>query len=201
MAPQAVGSRHVLLSLDGLDSSVSEEMATQTGWRVTRAPDDDAGFLESYRQWSPDVVVAPVDVFLRLRDALDSIRKRPFVCIGPDDFSAASAAFAQGAAAWVMTTSSVDMLATQAECATRWFERVEAVAKEKQTLAQTLETRKLVDRAKAIFMRRMNVDEPTAHKRLQQESQNRRVALADIARQIIESDELLKDDANTPASA
>ena len=45
--------------------------------------------------------------------------------------------------------------------------------------------------AKGIFMRRLHLDEPEAHKRLQQESQRRRISLADLARKIIESEELL----------
>jgi AmiR/NasT family two-component response regulator len=40
-------------------------------------------------------------------------------------------------------------------------------------------------------MRRLDLDEPEAHKRLQQESQKRRISLADLAKKIIESEELL----------
>lgn len=58
-------------------------------------------------------------------------------------------------------------------------------------LAQTLENRKLIERAKGIYMRVMGLQEAEAHRRLQQESQRRRLGIADLAQKIIESDELL----------
>jgi len=62
---------------------------------------------------------------------------------------------------------------------------------EKEELTQALETRRLVDRAKAIMMKRLNIPEADAHKRLQQESQKRRIGLGDLSRKIIDSEELL----------
>jgi two-component system, response regulator PdtaR len=62
---------------------------------------------------------------------------------------------------------------------------------ERDELALALETRKLVERAKGILMKRLNIAEPDAHRRLQNESQNRRIPLGDVARKVIESDELL----------
>ena len=58
-------------------------------------------------------------------------------------------------------------------------------------LTDQLQTRKVVERAKGIFMRRLNLDEPEAHKRLQQESQKRRIPMAELAKRIIESEEML----------
>ena len=75
--------------------------------------------------------------------------------------------------------------------AVRRFEETERLIRENEQLTQTLETRKLVERAKGIFMRRLKLDEPEAHRRLQQESQKRRISLADLARKIIESEDLL----------
>jgi len=77
--------------------------------------------------------------------------------------------------------------------AVKRFEETEQLRGEKESLTQTLETRKLVDRAKGILMKRLNLDEPTAHKRLQLESQKRRVSLAEIARKVMESENLLGD--------
>ena len=48
-----------------------------------------------------------------------------------------------------------------------------------------------VEKAKGIFMRRLNLDEPEAHKRLQQESQKRRISIGELAKRIIESEEML----------
>jgi response regulator NasT len=82
-------------------------------------------------------------------------------------------------------------LAAQLEVAVQRFREGERLRAEKDQLITSLETRKLVERAKGIFMRRLQLDEPEAHKRLQQESQKRRISLADLAKKIIESEELL----------
>lgn len=60
-----------------------------------------------------------------------------------------------------------------------------------EKLQQDLETRKLLDRAKGVLMKRASLSEEDAHKRLQQESQKRRISLAELCKRIIESDELM----------
>jgi len=62
---------------------------------------------------------------------------------------------------------------------------------EKQALAQSLENRKLIERAKGIMMQRMNLSEADAHRKLQLESQNRRISAVELAKRIIDSEELL----------
>jgi two-component system, response regulator PdtaR len=82
-------------------------------------------------------------------------------------------------------------LAAQMEVAVSRFHEQARLQAEKTDLVQTLETRKLVEKAKGVLMRRANLSEADAHKRLQQESQRRRIGLADLAKKIIESEELL----------
>ncbi len=84
-----------------------------------------------------------------------------------------------------------EALAAQIEVAVRRFRETEELYKKTQELSQTLENRKTVEKAKGIFMKRLSLDEPEAHRRLQQESQKRRISLADLAKKIIESEELL----------
>ena len=98
---------------------------------------------------------------------------------------------AAGVFGYLIKPASVESLQAQIEVAVRRFEEHERVLAEKQELAATLETRKFVEKAKGIFMRRLNLDEPEAHKRLQQESQKRRISIGELARKIIESEELL----------
>jgi AmiR/NasT family two-component response regulator len=84
-----------------------------------------------------------------------------------------------------------ESLHAQIEVAVRRFREQEQLIEEKGELVQTLETRKLVERAKGIFMKRLNIGEPEAHRKLQQESQRRRMNIGEIARKVIESEELL----------
>ena len=98
---------------------------------------------------------------------------------------------AAGVFGYLIKPVSIESLQAQIEVACRRFEEHEKVVAEKQELAATLETRKLVEKAKGIFMRRLSLDEPEAHTRLQQESQKRRISIGELARKIIESEELL----------
>jgi response regulator NasT len=192
MKTPSAAARHVLVALDGFDERSAEVLGRLTGWRVSRptAPSDPE-LVAQYRDTTPDVFVVSGEMFGRLRDEVWAVRKIPVVCTGPDDHRSAAVAIAAGAGGWAVAPPTPETLATQVDLAAAWSTKVEALTAEKQLLAQTLETRKLVERAKAIFMRRLNLDEPSAHKHLQQESQNRRVAIGDLAKRIIESEELI----------
>jgi AmiR/NasT family two-component response regulator len=48
-----------------------------------------------------------------------------------------------------------------------------------------------MDRAKAILIKRAGLSEDDAHRRLQQESQKRRIPMSELCKRIIESDELM----------
>ena len=48
-----------------------------------------------------------------------------------------------------------------------------------------------MQRAKAILMKRVRLSEDQAHRRLQQESQKRRISIAELCKKIMESDEML----------
>jgi AmiR/NasT family two-component response regulator len=96
-----------------------------------------------------------------------------------------------GVFGYLIKPASPEALAAQIEVAVQRFGDHERLRLEKEHLAQTLETRKLVEKAKGIFMKRLSLDEAEAHKRLQQESQKRRVGLAELCKKIIESEEIL----------
>jgi len=49
----------------------------------------------------------------------------------------------------------------------------------------------LCNRAKAVLMRRRNMSEPEAHKSLQRQAQSARIKKVEMARRILEADELI----------
>ena len=79
----------------------------------------------------------------------------------------------------------------QIAVAVRRFEESRALQQENEQLAQKLETRKLIEKAKGILMKRLNLDEEAAHRRLQLESQKRRINITETARRVIESEKAL----------
>ena len=75
----------------------------------------------------------------------------------------------------------------------RRFEQFAELRKENQELKAALETRKWVERAKGIVMKKKDVDEETAYRELRRMANNRRVKMIEIARTIVEGTELLED--------
>ncbi len=76
------------------------------------------------------------------------------------------------------------------EVAMARFGELRVLQQEVGTLRETLETRKVVDRAKGILMQREGIDEQEAFLRIQRQSRNTRTPMREIARAILVSDEL-----------
>lgn len=71
------------------------------------------------------------------------------------------------------------------------FKEFQALHQEVDNLRDALETRKLVERAKGILMRRLNLTEEEAFRRMQRRSQNENKKLGEIAQAIITADGML----------
>jgi len=82
------------------------------------------------------------------------------------------------------------------EVAMARFAELRALQHEVGNLKETLETRKLVDRAKGILMQREGIEEQEAFLRIQRQSRNTRTPMREIARAILVSDEMRQ---HTPA--
>ena len=83
-----------------------------------------------------------------------------------------------------------DLLPAIALAMTR-FTEFQALKQEADDLREALETRKLVERAKGILMRRLNLSEEEAFNRLQRRSMNENKKMGEIAQAIIMADEML----------
>ena len=69
------------------------------------------------------------------------------------------------------------------------YSRIRMLQDEVGSLQEALEARKLVERAKGILMDRFELSEGDAMRRLQQESKDRNVKMAEIARALITAHE------------
>jgi AmiR/NasT family two-component response regulator len=90
-----------------------------------------------------------------------------------------------GVLAYLMKpVSEEDLLPTIALALAR-FREFQALHREVESLKEALETRKLVERAKGILMRRLNLSEEKAFRHMQRRSQNENIKLGEIAWAII----------------
>jgi response regulator NasT len=191
------GGRQVLIVED--DTMVGMGIKAhleRLGHRVVGQAATAAEALRLFRQEHPNLLL--VDIQLNGDDGITLVtqllaeRRVPAIIISAySDRELIDRASTAGVFGYLIKPISAESLDAQITVAVQRFAEQEKLQQEKQALAQTLEERKIIERAKGIFMRRLNLDEPEAHKRLQQESQKRRVPMIELAKRIIESEEML----------
>lgn len=152
--------------------------------------------LLMFQQQHPEMVLLDIRLDdtdgIELAAQLMQIRRCPMIIVSAySDPELVRRAASAGVFGYLIKPVSTESLQAQIAVAAQRFAEHLQLMHEKEKLAQTLETRKLVERAKGIFMKRLGLDESDAHKRLQQESQKRRITLPELAKKIIESEELL----------
>jgi response regulator NasT len=173
-----------------------QDTLTRMGHEVVGQAASQAEALEQFKRSQPDLVLIDIQLDggdgIELAKEIAQIRRVPMLILSAfSDPELVRRAGEAGVFGYLIKPVEQRQLEAQLEVAVRRFREGEQLRLEKEQLAQNLETRKLVERAKGIFMRRLHLDEPEAHKRLQQESQKRRISLAELAKKIIESEELL----------
>ncbi|MCC2672983.1 MAG: response regulator receiver and domain protein [Armatimonadetes bacterium] len=101
------------------------------------------------------------------------------------------AALRAGASGYLVKPVSDEQIEPALKVALSRFGELRDLRGELSDLKQALEARKLVERAKGIFMRRFQLAEAEAYQRLQKLSRNRRQSLKETAQQVIAAVELL----------
>lgn len=148
------------------------------------------------RELKPDLAI--LDIKMPEMDGIEAARtitqERPIPIILLTAFSekelAERAAEANVAAYLMKPVSEHDLLPAIALAVSR-FKEFQALHREVDDLRDALETRKLVERAKGILMRRLNLTEEEAFRRMQRRSQNENKKLGEIANAIITADGML----------
>jgi response regulator NasT len=151
---------------------------------------------ELYRSQKPDLVLMDIRLDdtdgIELAKALLALRRVPMIIISAySEAELIERASAAGVFGYLIKPVTLEGVKAQIDVAVRRFADQQKLIEENQSLTQTLEMRKLVEKAKGIFMKRLGLSEEDAHRRLQQESQRRRVGMGEIARKIIESEEIM----------
>ncbi len=98
---------------------------------------------------------------------------------------------AAGALAYLVKPVNENELPPAIDIALARFKEIQALRTEVVELQDSLEARKLVERAKGILMQRLGLSERDAYERLRQRARDKRTKMKDIAQAIIEAEELL----------
>jgi two-component system, response regulator PdtaR len=181
------------------DTSVGMGLRAQLekmGYKIAGEAASSGEAIELFQSEHPDLVL--LDKTLKGADGIELAmilqkdRRCPVIIMSSHvDKSLIEQAAAGGVFAYLVKPVDGKTLEAQLAMTAARFAELETAQALAAKLAQDLETRKLVERAKGILMKRANLPEDEAHRRLQQESQKRRVPLPELCKRIIESDEVL----------
>ncbi len=98
---------------------------------------------------------------------------------------------AAGALAYLVKPVNENELPPAINIALARFKELQTLRSQVTELEDSLEARKLIERAKGILMQRLGLNERDAYERLRQRARDKRAKMKDIAQAIIEAEELL----------
>ncbi len=147
-------------------------------------------------QSSPDVII--VDLASPDRDILEHMRcisrdnPKPVVMFAEDSGDESiRQAIQAGVSAYVVDGLGQERLLSVMSVAIARFREYQAMRDELQKARDTLEERKIIDRAKGRIMQKVGCSEEVAYQRLRKSAMDSNRRLVDVARQLLQSLELL----------
>jgi two-component system, response regulator PdtaR len=171
------------------------EQLQNLGHRVVAEASDGRAAVDLARELKPDLAI--LDIKMPEMDGIDaaqhimSERPLPIILLSAySEHDLAERAASANVSAYLMKPISEEDLLPAISLAISRFKEFQALHREVDDLRETLETRKLVERAKGIIMRRLKLSEEEAFKRLQQRSQNENKKMGEIAKAIVTADEM-----------
>jgi len=174
------------------------EMLKEEGYEVIGQAGDGQEAVEMAEKLRPDLVI--MDVKMPRRDGIDAASEIAAKRIAP---IVILTAFSQrelverardaGAMAYLVKPFSINDLIPAIEVAVSRFDEITQLEQEVATLADRLETRKLIERAKGLLQTKQNMTEPEAFKWIQRAAMDRRTTMKRVAEVVLETLETPKD--------
>jgi len=175
-----------------------KEMLEEDGYAVVGEAGDGETAVKMAEELRPDLVI--LDIKMPVLDGISAaeriVSRRIAPCLILTAFSQrelVERARDAGAMAYLVKPFTKSDLTPAIEMAISRHEEIMALEKEVTTLAERLQTRKLVEKAKGLLMMKYNWTEPQAFRWIQKASMDRRMSMRQIARIVIEEAERKAD--------
>ncbi|MBI5561138.1 MAG: response regulator [Deltaproteobacteria bacterium] len=162
----------------------------ERGWEVVGEGADGKDALKICVETRPDVLI--MDVNMPGKDGIQAAGDihaqcpTPIVLLtGKEDENAVKLAAKAGVKAYLVKPVREDELFAAIELAASQFMEFERLRKENIYLKNALETRKVVERAKGLLMKKEKMTEEGAYSKIQKISMDRRISMKEVAEIII----------------
>ena len=191
------GTRIVIADGDSTFRKNLKGMLTKAGYVVTGEAEDGLSALKIIRSREPELVIlnsklAVMDGF-EVAKIVEEDRLAPVLLLANYDQQEllSKAKDCMISAILVKPIDEINLFST-IEITLLNHVRVIKLQKQVQELKETLESRKVVERAKGILMENLGISETEAFKRIQKQSMNKRASMKAIADAIIMANDLSK---------
>lgn len=178
-------------------SQAMEKLLTNLGHRIVARASAGDDLTTLVNRYLPDVII--IDMDSPDRDTLEHMQTisaghpRPIVMFtNDDDRETIHKAVKAGVTAYIVDGLQPQRVMPILETAIARFREFQSIKQELEQTRNTLEERKLVERAKGILMKQSNYDEESAYKAMRKIAMDRNMKIVDLARSIIAAAELLK---------
>jgi len=183
---------------DGLTLMALRKALTALGHTVVGEAGDGQQAVRLASEQDPDLVI--LDVRMPAMDGLEAARQiqkgrpTPIVFLSAHTESGLGGEAADaGANAYLVKPFTCEQLKPALELALVNFGKSRQLEEKLQQMNEALEARKLIERAKGIFMRQTGLDEEGAYLKLQKTARNENRKLVDVARAIIMAEQLRRE--------
>lgn len=190
------GLRVLLVDEDRARAALLEQALTDAGYSVIARINNSEELPGEVQHHQPDVII--IDLDSPDRDTLEHMhtisrdQPRPIVMFAEnDDSEAIHKAIKAGVSAYIVDGLSSKRVKPVMEVAIARFREYQALRDELEQTKSSLEERKLVDRAKALLIKRQGMSEEEAHQALRKLAMDRGIKLVEAARNIISVLDLL----------
>jgi response regulator NasT len=193
----AVAAIRILIAEDNdLVSLTLEEQLKGLGYDVIGIARSGAEAVSLAGRLKPDLIMMDIrmpemegtEAAARIRD----ISPVPIIMLTAyADKETIKKAEAAGALAYLVKPVNENELPPAINIAMARFKELQSLRSQVNELEESLEARKLIERAKGILMQRLGLNERDAYERLRQRARDKRAKMKDIAQAIIEAEELL----------
>jgi two-component system, response regulator PdtaR len=167
------------------------EMLAEAGYEVVAQATNGAEAIELAELHKPDLAI--LDVAMPVLDGISAAEK--IISIAP---VLMLTAFSQrelidrardaGAMAYVVKPFTISDLVPAIEIAISRHTQMRSLADEVADLHDRLETRKIIDRAKGVLMKALNLSEPEAFSWIQRAAMDRRLTMKEVANAVLNPD-------------